>query len=426
MNSETIRRRDFLRGVTGSAALVSLPSFGRAAQGKDEAGAAPVRAITRGPRFHWFGYYDKLQVDPTGRYALGMEVDFEHRSPRPDDTVRVGMVDLRDNDRWVELGTSRAWNWQQGCMLQWRPGHESEVIWNDRQDEQFVSYILDVRSGKKRTLPHPVYALSPDGRWAVNTDFRRLNDTRPGYGYCGVTDPNRAVAAPEDAGIWRVDLETGEQSLLLSLAQAAQVAQPGGFSEGAKHWFNHLLVAPDGRRFTFLHRWQGRAEGKSWKTRMFTAGADGRDLHLLIPSGKVSHFIWRDPSHILAYAGYGPEAKGWRFQVFEDLSDRAEVVEGMPQNDGHCTYLPGRQNQWILCDSYPDKERRQHLYLLHVPEHKLVPLGRFLSPREYTGEWRCDTHPRPSPDGRSAIIDSPHGGNGRQMYLVDLSDFAKA
>ncbi len=424
MNGTMIGRRAFLRWASGSAAFMSTSGLGKAAQAKDEAGSAPVRAITRGPKFHWFGYYDKLQVDSTGRYALGMEVDSEHRSPRPEDMIRVGIVDLRDNDRWIELGTSRAWNWQQGCMLQWRPGHESEVIWNDRPEGQFVSYILDVRSGKKRTVPHPIYALSPDGRWAVSTDFRRLNDTRPGYGYAGIVDPNRNVAAPEDAGIWKVDLETGEQSLLLSLAQVAKVAQPGGFSAGAKHWFNHLLVAPGGRRFTLLHRWRGQAEGTSWKTRMFTAGADGKDLHLLIPSGKVSHFNWRDPSHILAYAGYGPEAKQWRFQVFEDLTSKAEVVEGMPQNDGHCTYLPG--NQWIVCDSYPDKERRQNLYLFHVPERRLVPLGRFLSPAPYTGEWRCDTHPRVSPDGRSVILDSPHGGNGRQMYSVDISALAGA
>ena len=424
MSNARIGRREFLGWTAGSAAFIPMASLGGATQAKDEAGPAPVRAITRGPKFHWFGYYDKLQVDPTGRYALGMEVDFEHRSPRPEDTVRIGMVDLRDNDRWIELGSSRAWNWQQGCMLQWRPGHDSEVIWNDRQEGQFVSYILDVRSGKKRTLPHPIYALSPDGRWAVATDFRRLNDTRPGYGYAGVADPNRDVAAPGDAGIWKVDLETGDQSLLLSLADAAKVPQPGGFSGGAKHWFNHLLVAPDGRRFTFLHRWRGQAEGTSWKTRLFTVGAEGRDLHLLIPSGKVSHFNWRDPSHVLAYAGYGPEAKQWRFQVFEDLTGKVEAVEGMPPNDGHCTYLPG--NQWIVCDSYPDKERRQHLYLLHVPDRRLVPLGRFLSPPAYTGEWRCDTHPRLSPDGCSVIIDSPHGGNGRQMYLINLSGLAGA
>ena len=419
MGDTRIRRREFLRWAAGWAAAASMSDWAGAGQTAEPAGAAPVRAITRPPGFHWFGYYDKLQFDPTGRYVLGMEVDFEHRSPRADDEVRVGMVDLRDGDRWIELGTSSAWNWQQGCMLQWVPGSGTEVLWNDRREDRFVCHVLDVKSGERRTLPHPVYALSPDGRWAVTTDFRRLNDTRPGYGYCGIADPNRDVAAPEDAGIWNVDLRTGERSLLLSLADAAKVPQPGRFSEGAKHWFNHLLVAPDGRRFTFLHRWRGQAEGQSWKTRMFTASADGGGLHLLIPSGKVSHFIWRDPGHILAYAGYGPEAKEWRFQVFEDLTGKAETLEGMPDRDGHCTYLPG--NEWVLCDSYPDRERNQSLYLYHVATGRIVPLGRFHLSREYAGEWRCDMHPRCSPDGRSVIIDSPHGGNGRQMHLIDIS-----
>jgi hypothetical protein len=68
----------------------------------------PVRAITHGPKYHWFGYYDKFQFDPTDRYVLAMEVDFEHRSPRPEDTIKIGMVDLEDGDRWIELGESRA------------------------------------------------------------------------------------------------------------------------------------------------------------------------------------------------------------------------------------------------------------------------------------------------------------------------------
>src|SRR4051812_29199325 len=56
----------------------------------------PVRRITRGPGFHWFGYYDKLQFDRAGRLVLGMRVDFEHRSPRQDDEIRLGYVDLQD------------------------------------------------------------------------------------------------------------------------------------------------------------------------------------------------------------------------------------------------------------------------------------------------------------------------------------------
>lgn len=408
-------RREFGAGLLAAAGLA-----GARARAEEEI-AAPVRTITRGPKHHWFAYYDKLQFDPTGRLALSNEVDFEHRSPTADDAIKVGMIDTADGDKWIELGSSRAWNWQQGCMLQWIPGSASEVIWNDREGDRFVCHIRDVKSGRQRTLPHPVYALSPDGRWAVSPDFRRLNDTRPGYGYAGIPDPARDVAAPEDAGIWKIDLQTGAAHLLLSFADLAKVPQPGGFSAGAKHWFNHLLVAPDGKRFTFLHRWQGEAEGKSWKTRMLTVGADGKDLHLLIPSGKVSHFVWRDANHILAYAGYGPEAKEWRFQVFEDLTGRSEVIEGMLPVDGHCTYPAAHNNEWILCDSYPDREaRNQHLYLLHLPDRRFVRIGRFHLPKEYSGEWRCDLHPRSGPDGRKVTIDSPHAGEGRQIHLVDI------
>ena len=161
-----------------------------------------VRAITKGPNYHWFGYYDKLQFDPTSRYVLGMEVDFEHRSPRPDDVIRIGVIDTKEKDRWTQLGTTRAWNWQQGCMLQWLPGSNSQVIWNDREGDHFISRIKNVKTGRERILPSPIYTLSPDGKSAVYPDFRRLNDCRPGYGYTGIPDPNLNVKVPGDAGIW--------------------------------------------------------------------------------------------------------------------------------------------------------------------------------------------------------------------------------
>ena len=165
-------RRDFLTFVTGGIALAGI-TIHDAQAGIHK--PVPVRAITRGPKFHWFSYYDKLQFDPSCRYALGMEVDFEHRSPKPDDVISIGMVDLRDDDRWIKLGESSAWCWQQGCMLQWRPGSKNEIIWNDRQDSRFVSHILDVRSRKKRTLPYPFYTISADGSTAVAPDLSLIH-----------------------------------------------------------------------------------------------------------------------------------------------------------------------------------------------------------------------------------------------------------
>ncbi|MHC4426145.1 MAG: hypothetical protein ACYSYV_08620, partial [Planctomycetota bacterium] len=222
MDHIELNRREFLLHTAGGMlALPNISVLAAAANSKSE-DLPPVRAITHGPGFHWFSYYDKLQFDPTCRYVLGMEVDFEHRSPKLDDVIKIGMVDLKNADRWTELGQSRAWCWQQGCMLQWRPGSKSEIIWNDRQDSQFVCHILNVHSGKKRTLPYPIYTFSPDGRTAVAPDFRRVQDMRPGYGYAGLPDPCAEDPAPKNSGIFRVDLETGGQELIMPIADIAE------------------------------------------------------------------------------------------------------------------------------------------------------------------------------------------------------------
>ncbi|MBY0504223.1 MAG: hypothetical protein K2X03_09945 [Bryobacteraceae bacterium] len=382
----------------------------------------PVRPITRGPKFHWFGYYDKLQFDSTSRHCLGMEVDFEHRSPRAEDTIRVGVIDTERQDKWRELGTTRAWNWQQGCMLQWLPGSRDEVIWNDRREGRFVSVIHHVGTGRERVLDSPIYALANRAPWAITTDFRRLNHTRPGYGYAGVPDPNVNQAAPKDAGIWRVDLATGQSKLLFSVADALDVPQPKGdwsYSPWSvsKHWFNHLLISPDNRRFIFLHRWRGPKEKQGFATRLFTMNADGTQPYVLDPYGQTSHFIWRDAKHIAAFAWH-PSLGKQRFYLYEDQTDQVTPIgpDVMTVN-GHNTYLaPGK---WILNDTYPDATRLQHVYLYNPETNERRALGDFHSPTEYTGEWRCDTHPRSSPDGMKVCIDSPHAG-GRQMYLIDL------
>ncbi|MEM7035225.1 MAG: hypothetical protein AAF629_37140 [Chloroflexota bacterium] len=382
--------------------------------------AYTIRPITTGPKYHWFGYYDKRQFDPDGRYVLGMEVDFEHRSPTADDVITVGMVDLEDRDRWVELGESRAWCWQQGCMLQWIPGSADEVIWNDRKDGQFVSHILNVHTRVKRTLDYSIYTLSPDGLTGIGTDFRRINHMRPGYGYAGIPDPNHDVLAPADSGIYSVDLQSGQVKQLITIEDVVAIPYPRGDIRQAKHYFNHLLINTDGSRFIFLHRW--RVGDQGFDTRMMTAAMDGSDIQVVDDYGKMSHFIWRDPKVILAWSWQPSD--GEAFYLYQDgpIPNNAKVIgKGVMTLNGHCTYLPN--NEWILNDCYAGqtKDRLQELYLYNVGQGQRIELGAYHSPEIYEGEWRCDLHPRFSPDGTKIVIDSPHGGDGRQMYLVDVS-----
>ena len=421
MNEYELTRRDFLRKTSGavilslSAGCEMIPKG--STQNSDK--LPPVRAITKGPKFHWFSYYDKLEFDPSGRYVLGMEVDFEHRNPKPNEAIKIGMVDLKMNDKWIELGESKAWCWQQGCMLQWRPGSKNEILWNDIEGKRFVCRILNIKTGKKRTIPHPIYSLSPDGSIAVSTDFSRVNDMRRGYGYVGLPDSNKDKLAPENSGIYRVDIETGQQDLIVSLAQIAEIQFPLDDLSEKKHYFNHLLVNPDGTRFAFLHRWLP-AGPSDCRTRMLTANMDGSDVRVINQSGCVSHFIWRDPEHILAWSWY--DSPTGSFCLFEDMEGGKIEPIGkgyLPTDDGHCMYLPG--NKWMLFDTYPDEHRKQTPYLYNISNNKIYPLGHFYLPPEYNRELRIDTHPRFSPDGRSVVIDSAHEGKGRQMYLIDIT-----
>ena len=364
----------------------------------------PFQAVTRGPNFHWFGYYDKQQFDPSGRYLLSMKVDFQHRTPQPDDVIEIGMVDLQDRHRWIEIGTSQAWCWQQGCMLQWRPGSETEVLWNDREGDRFVCRVYDIKSKQLRTLPKPIYHVSPNGREALGTDFSRLHDQRPGYGYAGVADPYEKVDAPKQSTIYRMDLDSGDWVDLISLADIEAIRFDDQKAPGKLH-FNHIQWNPSGERFMFLNRMDGNRN-----TLAFTADRNGTDIRLL---GKdSSHFQWRDDEHVLIWS-HGA------YRLHKDDGNPESVVEYEASN-GHNSYLPNQH--WIVTDTYPSgPNREQVVYLCHLPTQARLELGRFPLPKAYSGEWRCDTHPRLSPDGKKIVIDSAHTDQGRQQYVIDIA-----
>ena len=390
--------------------------------------AVPIRQITKGPGFHWFGYYDKLQFDPSSRFALGMRTSIDKRTPQKDDVIEIGVIDLDDNDRWTRMGQSSAWSWQQGCMLQWIPHSTTDVLWNDREENRFISRIINVKTGATRTLPKAIYALSPTGTFAVGTEFSRIDSLRPGYGYVGVDDPYYDVKASDKIGIYRIDLSTGEEKLLVSLGQLAAIPHNGENITDHFHWFNHLLVNTDGTRMTFLHRWRkDRADRQTmarggWTTRMFTLGTNGEDPYIINSSGFVSHFVWADAKHLAAFIKV--DGTDWRLYLAEDMTGKLTPVgHDKITADGHNTFIPGTANRWILNDTYPQgAERLQCLYLYDTLRDQRINLGRFHLPSEFTGEWRVDLHARTSPNGKRIIIDSAHTGE-RQMWMLDMSAF---
>ncbi len=383
-----------------------------------------VHPVTRGPKHHFFGYYDKAPWDRTGRHMLAGRVEFMDRPPTGTEPLTIGLIDTQQPGSFEPIAETLAWHWQVGCHVQWLPTDpDRKIIYNDRCDGRLVSVIRDIRDGAERVLPMPIMALNRQGTMAATVDMHRLHATRPGYGIPGGGEYKLDEKAPADQGVYTIDLASGDCRLIISLADLAAL-EPTAEMAGAKHWCNHIEFNPSGTRLSFLHRHDrpGATSGPGWLTRFFTAGVDGGDLYLLNPEAMTSHYDWRDDGRILAWATHNGEDAYW---LFEDKTREAAKIGGDCFNeDGHCSFSP--DGRWMLTDTYPSPaDDKRTLILYRWPDGPRIDIGRFYSPRPALTELRCDLHPRWSRDGTKICIDSIHEGS-RQMYVVDVAGIVAA
>ncbi len=384
----------------------------------------PVQRVTHSPLHHFFGYYDKCPWSRDGRYLLAMQNSFLDRNPTRDDSLTVGVIDLHDAQHpFITVGKTHAWNWQQGCMLRWMPPQEQRIlIYNDLENNRYVSRIHDLDSHETRTFAHALYDIASDGRTAATLTFERITDTRPGYGYFGVPDPRADTLQPDDDGLYRVDMNTADRELIFSIAQAANF---GNIKPDAGHkaWFNHIKFNPTGSRLLFLHRWAESAVPghRGFQTRLFTINPDGTEPCCLIEDCGISHFDWLDDTHIAIwlFALNADESQSGEFTVAHDRSgERSILGNSLPRYDGHCNFSADRQ--WMLTDSYPRGPKREQQLMIYNPTtDQRIDIGAFAAMPVTNESWRCDLHPRWNRDGSQICIDSTHEGT-RQMYVVNL------
>ena len=365
--------------------------------------------VTAPPGHHFFGYYEKSPWNTDESLLLAHETDFQDRRPTPEDVARICLIDT-DTGRCDRVAETTAWDFQQGAMLQWLGAPlDHQFIYNDRSDDGFVSHIRDETGEHVRTIPHPVYAVNPDGETGYFLDYGRLDRTRPGYGY-----PSGEEASlephPDDDGIYRVDLSTGTARLLVSLQELAGFEREPSMSYGL-HWVNHIQPSPDGKRVAFIHRSE-TPDDRRWLDRLFLLGADGTDLELL-HSGFVSHYDWRTARDVLAWTDRGGEA----FYLYDVNGSVRSVGRDVLPRDGHCSFSPS--GEWLLLDTYPTEDRQRGLFIYHWERGELLELGWVHSPRVDHPSLRCDLHPRWDRSGRRVCFDSTHDGT-RQMYTLDL------
>ena len=104
-------------------------------------------------------------------------------------------------------------------MAFWLPWAKDTVIFNDMRGGKFVSVVMNWKTKEERIIPYPISAVPEDGTWALGINYARLFLTRPDYGYFGNgQDPKQGVVFPEDDGLFRINLKTGEIRLIVPCA----------------------------------------------------------------------------------------------------------------------------------------------------------------------------------------------------------------
>lgn len=355
------------------------------------------------------------------------------RRPAAGDTATIGMIDLQEANRFIPLTTTRAWNFQQGCMLHWISGGR-EVLFNDRRDGRFVCVAHEVATGRQRVIGPATADVTwrPGGEagrtplelrdqdkgklLAATLNFARIAVTRPGYGYEGLEDPFADRNVTDQDGLGILDLATGRHRLILSYSDLLP-HQPASLRFGSeKVYFNHVLFNPSGTRLAVIVRQVVPPRG--WWTQLWTVGAAGEPLVRVLEGPMVSHYDWKDDDTVMAWAGVDGRDGVYEFDCLGRDKPRLLFGEAI-RRDGHVAYSHNRG--WVVTDTYPhDADGTRRLSILEYATGLERPLGRYYSPiTRGLDDIRCDFHPSWSEDDRQLAFDGMHEGT-RQRYVIDL------
>lgn len=226
-----------------------------------------VEQISFGPQHHFFGYIGHVQNIPWNgneRYILALRSAFMDHMPDGNEPADVVLIDTHDNYKVSKVTESRAWNPQQGTMLYWNPlKPDTQFFFNDRDPEtgKVFAVLFDIETKARvreyRFEDHPVGngGVMQGGGWFAGINYARMARLRPVTGYKGATDWTEGVLHPHDDGVFKVNVDTGQASLLVSFDRLAQVIRKTEpHIDELALFINHTLWNREGDRLFFFAR----------------------------------------------------------------------------------------------------------------------------------------------------------------------------
>lgn len=381
-----------------------------------------VEQITYGPNHHFFGYIGQSQTIPwnqSGRYIVALRSAFQDHMPGPGEAADVILIDMENDHAIRVVDQSQGWNPQQGTMFYWNPeSPETQFFFNDRDpDTQKVFTVLfDIAKGERvreyryGDTPFGNSGVAQNGGYFLGLNYARMARLRPVTGYLGATDWTEGVAHPQDDGIFKVDVRTGEKALIASFAQLRDALRDDHPGVEDKHLFiNHTLWSRADDRIYFYAR--GKFNRRAERLNVpFTVHPDGSGLTIQ----KV--FIGGHPEWL-----EGPELLGHNA---DDLvvydADQQRIVRTLgdrsvfPDPGGDNAFSPDKK--WIVNGSGP---KGGTVYVMYrMDDGAWARTERYDQQGWVSGDLRSDPAPCWNRTSDQVLFPSVSSDGTRQLFVM--------
>jgi len=363
----------------------------------------------------FFGYYDKYPENNNGYILCHLSSIKTSTNPTSKKNIYIALFHKNNLNLPVFKIPVSSYNWQQGSRLQWVTG--DKFIYNDYDDRvnHYISKLVCAKTKKIiTTFKYPVQDVYKN-EYFLTLNYDRLMALRPDYGYRNTKAySGQDLEILTDDGVFIVDMKSGHGKLMFSLEMICSVGHEEIFIK-AFHKINHLMISPDGEHFIMLHRYF--VEGKRFG-RLLLGSTKNHRLSVLANYGMVSHYCWLDDCNVLAYLR-GPDKIDGYYVIsidgtkFERIMNNSLISKG----DGHPTII----KDGFIADTYPDHRRMQYLIKYSFKNNRVEDIAELYHGFKFSGESRCDLHPRYSDNIKKLYFDSVFSGK-RRLCCINLKD----